>query len=99
MYRPTHLRDRLLPILCGRGKGKGEEQMGEASVRLKTFIMGGYLVLVALGLTKCAAIRFLPVLAITEKSWSLLSGSRPAPNISFLIAMGCFLYLLVGLSI
>lgn len=52
MYRPTHFRDRLLPILWGRGSGKGEEQMGEARVREKTLMMGGYLVFVALGLTK-----------------------------------------------
>jgi len=73
--------------------------MGEARVRLKTLIIGGYLVLVAPGLTKCAAMRFLPVLAITEKSCSLFKGSSPAPNIYFLIAIGCFLNLLVGLSI
>jgi hypothetical protein len=48
------------------------------------------------GLTKCAAIRFLPVLASTEKSCYLFNGSRPAPNIYFLRMMGCFLYLLVG---
>ncbi len=71
--------------------------MGEARVRLNTLIIGGYLVFVALGLTKWAAIRFFPVFAMIEKSWSLFSGSSPAPSISFLSAMGCFLYLLVGL--
>lgn len=50
------------------------------------------------GLTKWAAIKFLPVLAKTEKSWSLFRGSSPAPNISFFSDIWCFLYLLVGLS-
>ena len=99
MYRPTHFRDKLLPILWGRGSGKGEEQIGEAKVLLKTLMMGGYLVLVALGFTKWADIKFLPVLANTEKSCSLLRGSNPAPSISFFRAIGCFLNLRVGLSI
>jgi hypothetical protein len=59
-------------------------------------IMGGNRVAVEPGLTKWAAIKFFPVLARTEKSCSLLSGSSPAPSISFFSTMGCFLYLLVG---
>lgn len=37
---------------CGKGKGKGDEQIGEASVLLKTLMIGGNLVLVAPGFTK-----------------------------------------------
>lgn len=48
------------------------------------------------GFTKWAAIKFLPVLAKTEKSCYLLSGSRPAPNIYFFSTIWCFLYRLVG---
>lgn len=68
IYRPTHFRDRLEPMRWGRGKGKGDEQIGEASVRLKTFMIGGKRVLVGFGFTKWAAIRFFPVLAKIEKS-------------------------------
>jgi hypothetical protein len=48
--------------------GKGELHIGEASVLLKTFMIGGNRVFVAPGFTKCAAIKFFPVLAKTEKS-------------------------------
>jgi hypothetical protein len=68
MYNPTHFSDKFEPILWGSGSGNGDEHMGEARVLLKTLIIGGNLVLVAPGFTKCAAIRFLPVLANTEKS-------------------------------
>ncbi len=70
--------------------------MGEAKVLLKAFIIGGNLVAVEPGLTKWAAIKFLPVFAKTEKSCSLFKGSKPAPNIYFLSTIWCFLYLLVG---
>lgn len=68
MYKPTHLSDKFEPILWGNGSGNGEEQIGEAKVRLKTLMIGGNLVLVAPGFTKCAAIRFFPVFAKIEKS-------------------------------
>ncbi len=97
MYNPTHFSDRLEPILWGNGNGKGDEHIGDAKVRLKTFIIGGKRVFVAPGFTKCAAIKFLPVLAKIEKSWSLFKGSSPAPSISFFNVIWCFLYLLVGL--
>lgn len=96
MYKPTQRKDKLLPILWGSGKGNGDEQIGEANVRLNVFIIGGNLVAVDPGFTKWAAIKFFPVLASTEKSCSLLSGSKPAPNISFFRTIACFLYLLVG---
>ena len=83
MYKPTHFKERFEPILWGSGNGNGKEHIGDAKVLLKTFIIGGNLVLVAPGLTKCAAIRFFPVFAKTEKSWSLFKGSEPAPSISF----------------
>jgi hypothetical protein len=86
----------LLPIRWGKGNGNGEEQIGEANVRLNALMMGGNLVAVDPGFTKCAAIRFLPVLARTEKSCSLFKGSRPAPSIYFFRTIGCFLYLRVG---
>jgi hypothetical protein len=70
--------------------------MGDANVRLNALMMGGNRVAVDPGLTKWAAIRFLPVLARTEKSCYLLSGSNPAPSIYFLRIIGYFLYLLVG---
>lgn len=70
--------------------------MGEAKVLLNAFMIGGNLVAVEPGLTKWAAIKFFPVLAKTEKSCYLLSGSKPAPNIYFLRTIWCFLYLLVG---
>ena len=48
----THFNDKFEPILCGRGKGKGEEQIGEAKVLENTLIIGGYRVAVLPGLTK-----------------------------------------------
>jgi hypothetical protein len=68
MYSPTHFKERFEPILWGKGRGNGEEQIGDARVLLKTLMIGGKRVLVAPGLTKCAAIRFFPVFARTEKS-------------------------------
>ena len=93
-----HRSDKLLPILWGKGSGKGDEQIGEARVRLNTLRTGGNLGLVAAGFMKWAFIKFLPLLARMEKSCCLLRGSIPAPNISLLIPILCVLYLLVGLS-
>lgn len=98
MYNPIQHYDKLLPILCGNGNGKGDEQIGEANVRLNTFKTGGNLAFIAPGFTKCALIRFLPLLAKIEKSCYLFKGSIPAPSIYFLIPILCVLYLLVGLS-
>lgn len=83
MYSPTHFKDKLLPILCGKGNGNGEEHIGEAKVLLKVLMMGGNRVAVDPGFTKCAAIKFFPVLANSEKSCYLFKGSKPAPNIYF----------------
>ena len=96
IYKPTHFKDKLLPIRWGKGSGNGEEQIGEAKVLLNALIIGGNRVAVDPGFTKWAAIKFLPVLANTEKSCSLFKGSKPAPSISFLRIIWCFLYLLVG---
>lgn len=90
--------DKLLPIRWGNGNGKGDEQIGDAKVRLNTFNTGGKRAFMAPGLTKCALMRFLPLLANIEKSCYLFKGSTPAPSISFLIPILCVLYLLVGLS-
>jgi hypothetical protein len=98
MYNPIQHYDRLLPILWGNGNGKGDEQMGDANVRLKTFKTGGKRAFMAPGFTKWALIKFFPLLAKIEKSCYLFKGSIPAPNIYFFIPILCVLYLLVGLS-